>query len=230
MSTAVITGATGGIGGAIAERLAQPGRRLVLQGRRAAPLSELAERVRLKGAEAVEVLADLTRPEDIRHVVEAAGEQPLFALINNAGTALVKPLPELGPDEWNESIAINVTAPFLLVQGLFPRLAAGSAVVNILSVAAKRGFPGWSAYCAAKFALEGFSQALREEVRPLSIRVINIYPAATDTALWNAVAGEWTRERMLQPKDVAEAVAYALSTPPRVQVEGIDLGDVAGNL
>jgi NAD(P)-dependent dehydrogenase (short-subunit alcohol dehydrogenase family) len=109
-------------------------------------------------------------------------------------------------------------------------MVSGSSIINILSVAAKTGFPGWSCYSMSKFALEGFSQSVREELRPRGIRVLNIYPAATNTEIWNAVQGEWPREKMLLPEEIAEAVAYALSRPAGVAVENIDLMNLTGRL
>jgi NADP-dependent 3-hydroxy acid dehydrogenase YdfG len=102
--------------------------------------------------------------------------------------------------------------------------------VNILSIAAKSGFANWSAYCMSKFALEGFSQSVREELRDRKIRVINLYPTATDTNIWNEIEGEWPREKMISPKEVASAVAYALSRPADVALENITLSSLAGNI
>jgi len=82
----------------------------------------------------------------------------------------------------------------------------------------------------SKFALEGFSQAVREELREHKIRVINIYPAATDTNIWSSVEGNWPREKMISPNDVASAVAYALSRPAEVSLENISLSNLTGNL
>lgn len=81
-----------------------------------------------------------------------------------------------------------------------------------------------------KFALEGFSQCVREEVRPRGIRVLNIYPAATNTEIWDAVQGEWPRDKMLLPEEIGDAVAYALSRPAGVAVENIDLLNLTGRL
>ena len=230
MERIVVTGASRGIGRAIAVRLAAAGRELILHGRDADALAVTAAAVEARGATVRVVTADLTVPAEVDRLVEAAAAGAVDVLVNNAGSAVVKPLAEVGLEEWERSLALNVTAPFLLVRGLLPRLAAGSSVVNLLSVAARRGFPGWSAYCAAKFALEGFSQSLREEVRARGIRVINVYPSATDSGLWDNVAGDWPRERMLDPERVAAAVAFALEQPPSVLVESIELGHVSGAL
>jgi NADP-dependent 3-hydroxy acid dehydrogenase YdfG len=106
----------------------------------------------------------------------------------------------------------------------------GSNVVNILSVAAKTAFPNWSAYCMSKFALEGFSRCVREELRDRKVRMINIYPAATDTDIWTQVGGQWPRERMMSATQVADAVVFALSRPTDTLVENITLSSLAGNL
>ena len=82
----------------------------------------------------------------------------------------------------------------------------------------------------SKFALEGLSQSVREELREHKIRVINIYPAATDTNIWNNLEGHWSREKMISPNDVASAVAYALSQPAEVALENISLSNLTGNL
>jgi NAD(P)-dependent dehydrogenase (short-subunit alcohol dehydrogenase family) len=166
----------------------------------------------------------------VARIIAACGDEPLSLVVNNAGLAVVRPVEAIASGEWAESLAVNVTAPFLLVQGLLPRLRRGSSVVNVLSVAARRGFPGWTAYCAAKFGLEGLSQALREELRPRGIRVINVYPSATDTDLWRQVEGTWDRSRMLAPAQVADAIAFALERPPEVSVDTIEIGHASGVL
>src|SRR5205823_12537255 len=85
--------------------------------------------------------------------------------------------------------------------------------IYILSIAANHAYPNWSVYCASKFGLDGLSSAVREELRSRKVRVLNIYPAATDTDIWKAVQGEWPRERMVSAADVANAVAYACRKP-----------------
>ena len=82
----------------------------------------------------------------------------------------------------------------------------------------------------SKFALEGLSQSIREELREHKIRVINIYPAATDTEIWNNVEGDWPRDKMISPEEVASAVVFALSQPLDVLVENITLGNLSGSL
>src|SRR5438270_11611315 len=90
----------------------------------------------------------------------------------------------------------------------------GSSIVNILSIVAKTAYPYCSVYCGSKFALEGLSTAIREELRSRKVRMLNIYPAATDTDIWNAVSVEWPREQMMSAVAVADAVALAIYQPP----------------
>ena len=230
MKRYLITGASRGIGRAIAEKLAAPDCTLLLHGRDREALAKTAALVEARSSKAVPLCYDLRLPESVEKMVEEIGSAPLDGLINNAGIAVVKPLAEITLDEWQTSFAVNVTAPFLLTQKLLPIMSAGSTIVNILSIAAKTGFPNWSCYCMSKFALEGFSQSVREELRPRGIRVLNIYPAATNTEIWNAVEGEWPREQMLLPEEIGEAVSYAIARPGDVAVENISLQNVSGAL
>ncbi|MGD8922270.1 MAG: SDR family oxidoreductase [Candidatus Zixiibacteriota bacterium] len=224
----LITGASRGIGRAIAGKLAGKGRKLLLHGRDRSALEETAELVMLQGASARVVVADLAIESGVEAVIESVEEGPLHGLINNAGIAVVKPVAEITPAEWQQTLAINVTAPFVLCSRLLPLMPSGGTIVNILSIAAKVGFPGWSSYCMSKFAIEGFSQSIREELRPLGVRVVNIYPAATLTEMWENVSGEWSEERMLDPDEVAGAVVYALERPSDVAVESINIGNITG--
>jgi 3-oxoacyl-[acyl-carrier protein] reductase len=230
MKRYLITGASRGIGRAIAEKLAEGNVTLFLHGRDVAALRETTNLVEAKGAISRQLRADLGDKSSVEALIEQVSGEPLDALINNAGIAVVKPLDKISIEEWERTFAINVTAPFLLSQGLIPAMSRGGSIVNILSIAAKAGFAGWSSYCMSKFALEGFSQAIREELRARKIRVINIYPAATDTDIWNAVEGERPREKMISAGQVASAVAYALAQPPDVLIENITLGNLSGSL
>lgn len=230
MKRYLITGASRGIGRAIAEKLAAPDHTLLLHGRDREAVAETCRLVEAKAAKAIPLCCDLRDPAAIEKMVEEIGNEPLDGLINNAGIAFVKPLESIGLEEWQGTLAVNVTAPFLLTQKLLPLLSAGSTIVNVLSIAAKTGFPNWSSYCMSKFALEGFSQAVREELRPRGIRVLNIYPAATATEIWNGVEGDWPREKMLPPEEIGSAVAYALARPSQVAVENITLSNSSGAL
>ena len=230
MKRYLITGASRGIGRAIAEKLAAEDVILLLHGRDTIALAETRKAVEQRCAKVILLIHDLAKPAGVADLIADAGNSPLDLLVNNAGVAIVKPFCEITPVEWEQTVGVNITAPFMLTQHFAPQMPPGSSIVNILSIAAKTGFPNWSAYCMSKFALEGFSQCVREELRDHKIRMINVYPAATATEIWNNIDGDWPREKMMSVEEIAGVVAYALSRPSDVALENITLSGVSGSL
>jgi 3-oxoacyl-[acyl-carrier protein] reductase len=230
MKRYLITGASRGIGRAIVEKLSGKGVELLLHGRDTVALSHTRKAVEPKCARVTLLIHDLATAGGVSDLISEVGQEPIELLVNNAGIAVVKPFTEITSIEWEQTVGVNITAPFLLTQHFAPRMPPGSSIVNILSVAAKTAFPGWSAYCMSKFALEGFSRCAREELRDRKIRVINVYPAATDTDIWSQVEGQWPRERMMSAAQVADAVSFALSRPTDTLIENITLSSLAGHL
>jgi short-subunit dehydrogenase len=230
MKRYLITGASRGIGRAIAEKLAGQDTVLLLHGRDTVALAQTRKAVEPRCARVILLAHDLAKHSGVSDLIAEVGNEPIHLLVNNAGVAVVKPFTEITPIEWEQTVGVNITAPFLLTQRFAPRMPPGSSIVNILSVAAKRGFSNWSAYCMSKFALEGFSQSIREELRDRKIRIINVYPAATATDIWDSIQGKWPRQKMMSATQVAEAVAFALARPTDTLVENITLSSLAGNL
>ena len=230
MKRYLITGASRGIGRAIAEKLAAKDVTLLLHGRDTIALAETRKAVESHCSKVSLLMHDLATSAGVTDLIAEIGDARIDLLVNNAGIAVVKPFCEITSIEWEQTVGVNITAPFILMQHFAPQMPPGSSIVNILSVAAKTGFPNWSAYCMSKFALEGFSQSVREELRDHKIRVINVYPAATDTDIWHAVEGDWPRDKRMSPEEVAGAVAYALSRPADVALENISLSSLTGNL
>jgi len=230
MKRFLITGASRGIGRAIAEKLAASDVELLLHGRDTVALADVCNSVKPSCARVLRLIHDLAVTSGVADLIAEVGKDPLDLLVNNAGVAVVKPFGEITKVEWEQTVGVNITAPFVLTQHFAPRMPPGSSIVNILSIAAKTGFANWSAYCMSKFALEGFLQSVREELRDHKIRVINVYPTATDTNIWNNIEGKWPRERMISHEEVAGAVSYALSRPTDVALENITLSSLTGNL
>ena len=230
MKRYLVTGASRGIGRAIAEKLAATDVELLLHGRDTVALADVCQALGGKAGKVTRLIHDLATREGVCGLISQVDNKPIDLLVNNAGIAIVKPFAEITDLEWEQTMAVNVTAPFMLIQHFAPRMKPGSTIVNMLSVAAETAFPGWSAYCASKFALDGFSQSVREELREHKIRVINVYPAATNTEIWNGVSGEWPREKMMSPEHIADAVAYAVNQPGSVALENISLSNTGGNL
>jgi short-subunit dehydrogenase len=230
MKRYLITGASRGIGRAIAEKLAANDVQLLLHGRDTVALAEVCDSINDRCARVVRLIHDLAVPSGISDLIDQVGKNPVDLLVNNAGIAIVKPFCEITSIEWEQTVGVNITAPFLLMQHFAPHMPPGSSIVNILSIAAKTGFANWSAYCMSKFALEGCSQCVREELRDRRIRMINVYPAATDTHIWTHIEGKWPGHKMISPEEVASAVAYALSRPANVTLENISISSLAGKL
>jgi NAD(P)-dependent dehydrogenase (short-subunit alcohol dehydrogenase family) len=230
MKRYLITGASRGIGRAIAEKLAGPDVELLLHGRDTVALAELCKAVKHHCGRVVRLIHDLAVPFRYFRSHRSRWKKTAGFAREQRGIAIVKPFCEVTPVEWEQTVGVNITAPFMLMQHFAPEMPPGSSIVNILFIAAKTGFANWSAYCMSKFALEGLSQCVREELRDRKIRVINVYPTATDTNIWSQIDGEWPRHKMISPEDVASTVAYALSRPADVALENITLSSLTGNL
>ncbi|HEY3232095.1 MAG TPA: SDR family NAD(P)-dependent oxidoreductase [Roseiflexaceae bacterium] len=228
----VIVGASRGIGRATALALAGAGRHLALAARDGAALEAVAAEVRARGAEATVVPCDVTAEPHVRRLIETAASVTgqIDLLVNSAGGAVITPFEALTLADWETTLRVGLTGAFLACKHAVGHMRAGALIVNVASVAARQAFPNWAAYSAAKHGLLGFSNAIREELRPRGVRVTVVLPAATDTALWDAIPGEWNRANMLHPNDVARAIAQLAAQPPYVTVEELVIGHVAGRL
>jgi NAD(P)-dependent dehydrogenase (short-subunit alcohol dehydrogenase family) len=226
---ALITGANRGIGLAIARALAREGCSLMITGRDERALAKA--RAELKKFQPqqlnVDVLAqscDVRSPDSVDYLFALVRglHQPLDILINNAGIGhLNRTVGDLPYPTWMEVIDTNLNGLFLVTQAALAVLKRGSTIVNNLSIAAERVFPGSAAYNASKHGALGFTDTLREELRPKGIRVIALLPGATDTALWNTLWPKAPRRKMMSAETVARTVVDALLLPDNTTVEKI---------
>ena len=207
----LVTGASRGIGQAIALRLAQAGARVALCARSTEALGEVAQEVERAGGSGFVQTMDVADPDSVATGVAAvlnAFDGGLDVLVNNAGIFDLVPFEETTPAMWERFYRVDLRGVFLVthsaLQGL--RRGSGAHIFNIASGAARQGFAGCSIYCAMKAGLMGFSNGLREDLRPEGIRVSTIYPGSTDTGIFDGVAGDWDRDSMNQPEDVAEVL------------------------
>jgi 3-oxoacyl-[acyl-carrier protein] reductase len=228
---AVVSGGGTGIGREIALELARRGYDLALLGRREGPLREtLAE----AGAEGLALTCDV---RDAAAVERAAAKvhdrwEAAEIVVPAAGVAHIASLTDLSPEAFAETVDVNLTGTAFLVRAFLPAMKKRGRgwIVPILSVAARRGFPGWSAYCASKWGLAGLVAALREELSGTGIRITALYPGATDTPIWEHVPGEWNRAAMVPAREVARALGFALDADPSTLIEEIHLGPAGGAL
>lgn len=208
-ATALITGASGGIGAAIAEALA-PTHTLLLAGRPSPRLDALADRL---GATTWPL--DLTDVDEINSAAEVLAE--LDVLVHNAGVAYPGRVAESSPEEWRAVFEVNVTGAVALTLALLPALrAARGQVVFINSGSGLNVSPGLAAYSASKFALRAFADSLRAD-EPL-LRVTSIHPGRVDTDMQRELVayegGQYDPANFLTPQTVAGVVASVVATPP----------------
>jgi NAD(P)-dependent dehydrogenase (short-subunit alcohol dehydrogenase family) len=229
-AVAVISGAGSGIGREVALELARRGWELALLGRGLQPLERtLADAGGGGGAFA----CDVRDPQAVA-VASAAIEARWGAadvVVPAAGVSTIQPLEDTAPEEFAAVVDTNLTGAFLLLRALLPAMKRRGRgwIVPLLSVAARRGFPGWSAYCASKWGLAGLVAVLRDELAGTGLRITAVYPGATDTPIWEGMPGTWDRGLMVPAAEVARAIGYALSADPRALVEEIHLGPAGGS-
>ncbi len=232
--TALVTGASAGIGWASALALAGEGANVVLTARRQGRLDELARSVRDAGGQAVTVAGDARDEETARRCVDAALDSygKIDILINNAGVGNYKNIVETSADDYDEMMDSNVRSTFLFTRHAVPSMVERGAgtILMISSMAGVYGFPGEAVYCATKFAQVGFAQALDKELRPHGIKVGVICPGGvkTEFALGKGRTVESVAQSsMLDPEDVAGAVLLACTQAPGSRIIEIQMRTMA---
>ena len=227
----LVTGASRGIGLAIARRLAGEGARLVIAARHREALDRATTKVL---GSPVLLQGDVTCARDVGRMFRQVGRKfgRLDVLVNNAGVFTYKPFVNTSLKDWRANLETNLTSLFLVTQAALPWLAKSQAahIVNILSVSSRLAFPNCSAYTASKFGALGLTRVLAEELRPQKIRVTAILPGSTNTRLCDEFGFAVRRAELIQPEDVAEAVLSSLLQPPRTTIEEIWLGPSRGAL
>jgi 3-oxoacyl-[acyl-carrier protein] reductase len=227
---ALISGGTKGIGRAIALALKAEGVFVYALGRTQSALASIQKEL---GAQGTAISCDVREAKDTlaacKQIKDTHGK--IDFLINNAGIAHQNmPVQELPFESFKEVVATNLYGLFLTTQAALPLIPSGGVIVNNLSVAAMRVFPGSSGYCSSKFAALGFTNTLREELRARSIRVTGLVPGPIATDIWNQFWAEAPREKMAQPENVAQIVVDILKLPANATVEFAHIGPTGGEL
>ena len=225
---AVVTGGSRGIGYCIAERLLQEGANVYICGRDAQILKKSLENLRAQSGGQIEGMAvDVSRYEECRKLVRTAAERfgGIDLLVNNAGIGIMKPVDQLTPAEWDATIHTNLSGVFYCCREAIPvmRQRGGGYIFNISSLAGVNPFAGGSAYNASKFGLNGFSEAMMQDVRYDGIRVSYIMPGSVDTDFGGAPGERPRQSWKLTGGDIAKAVVDLYAYPSTTLASRIEM-------
>jgi short-subunit dehydrogenase len=219
---AIVTGASSGIGLAIAEMLGAEGHALTVAARRPEKLEESAKGLADRGYEVNVVAAQLGEEEDVKRVVASHRERfgRLDVLVNNAGVGIGAPVDEIATKRMDLQLDLNIRSIIVFYRECVDLLKAAGAehrralVVNTASIAGKRGQAWLSVYAATKFAVVGWTQSMHQELSQHGIKSTALCPAFVDTAMTDFVKGQVSAEEMIRPQDIAAAVKLLLDVSP----------------
>jgi 3-oxoacyl-[acyl-carrier protein] reductase len=223
--TAWITGGSRGIGFACANALANEGYRIALSARNPDELHAAKSKLDATGATIKLFPCNVGVEADVKNAYQGILREfdAPDVLINCAGIGPWDTFSETSTKAFDAVIATNVRGTFLTAREVLPAMYAkkNGAIVQLISIAGLKAFKNGSAYVASKFAVRGFTESLREEARKHGVRVIAVFPGATETELWHAEDRQKYHERMMQPEDIAAAIVHALKQPVRTLIEEI---------
>ena len=224
----LVTGAGRGIGRAIALRFARAGAKVAVAARTSSELDALVKEIAAAGGSASAQQMNVADHGSVEAAVWRAVEftgGAIDVLVNNAGVFDIKPFDKMDIATWRRHIEVNLNGPFFVTHEALDALfeSERAHVFNIASLAARQPYPGNTAYCASKYGLRGFSDALRLDLAARKIRVSTVYPGSTDTTIFDKVPGTWDRSKMNKPEDVAEVVWNAYHAPAGANVDDLDV-------
>ena len=214
---ALVTGASRGIGLAIVRRLGEMGARVAVCARQESALRAAAEGLAREGIKVLPLVADVTRPEAVDCLVQKTRQElgDIDILVNNAGIGVFAPAHELAEADWDRVMDTNLKGVYLCSKAVAPAMIRRRAghIINISSLAGKNTFAGGGVYCASKWGLQGLTACMAEDLRGFGIRVSVICPGTVETEFSPHVGKD--PARMLQPEDVAHAVAMLITQAPQ---------------
>ena len=230
--TAVITGASSGVGKSLAIQLSDAGYKVVLAARSKDKLNAIAEEIQKMGGNCLVVPTDVSQPEQINNLKDRTLEYgDVFVVINNAGLGKFCKIEDVTLEDWNRQLDVNLRATFLVSQAFIPGMKRRKkgTLVFMNSVAGKKGYPYSAAYVASKYGMRGLADSLREELREDNIKVISIHPGAVDTPFWDGAGVNFPREEMLDTNTLAQSIVHAIQSPGNFTIEELVVRRTAGD-
>ena len=215
---AMITGASQGLGRALALAFAREGARVVINSRSEETIRPVAEEAESLGAEVLALAADVSRSADGERLVSAAAEryERIDVLVNNAGVLGPRvPIEEYPEDEWRRVIDANLTGPFLMTKAAIPHMPEGGSIINVVSGVSVEGRAGWGAYSVSKFGVEGLTQILAAELEERGIRVNAVDPGGMRTGMRAAAYPEEDPLTRITPEENTDIFLYLASDESR---------------
>lgn len=223
-AVAIVTGASKGIGSAVARALSREGVKVVLAARNSESLIALRSIIETEGGIARAVPTDVSSEHDVKHLVEETLGHfgTINILINNAGVGVYTNVIDMKTSDFDAMMNVNLRGTFLCSREVLPVMMKqrSGEIINIASLAGKNSFAGGSVYSASKWGLIGFGRSLMLEVREHNIRVVTVCPGSVNTRFAD---NDIDRPGIIQPDDVAHTVVFALTMPNRVNVSEIDI-------
>lgn len=224
-AVSIVTGASGGIGGATALALAERGGRIVVTGRRVDRLAAVSDAIVARGGESTVIEGDISSSATAEAAVDAALTEygRLDIVVNSAGYGPPLPLVELTETVWDATVDSCLKGPYMMSRAALPTMLAAGAghIVQVSSVAGKHVEGNRTAYCAAQWGLQGFSHALQAELAGTDVRVDIINPATVATDWWtttNDPQPQAVLDRMMTADDIAEAIVWMLTRPDHISI------------
>lgn len=219
--TAVVTGGGTGIGAGIARALAQAGTKVVICGRRTAPLQQVVAAIEAEGGQATAVSADVTVADDVQRVVETAVDRygAIHVLVNNAGIGGGAPIHQQDIAQWDRVMAVNLRGPFLFARAVLPlmRRQQEGHIVNISSESGLEYYPGNGAYGVSKHALNALGEFIQRENQEHNVHVHTICPGMVVTEMTENSPG-LNHDKCLYPDDIAELVVWLLTRRANIKI------------
>jgi 3-oxoacyl-[acyl-carrier protein] reductase len=228
--TALVTGASRGIGFGVALRLAQEGIKTAIVGRDQIRIEQAAKKItELSGTQTIAIAGDVSSWNDCVSAVDQVVKQfgSIDVLVPNAGIGVIGSVEESDPSDWAKMMEVNYLGTAHIVKAALPTMKKQGAgdVIAIVSAGGTKGYPEWSGYCATKWAVMGFMDSFAQEVIAQGIRVSTLCPGGVDTAFWDDLnkeinrAGSEGRSKLMSPADVAELVMLQVNLPRNVMLK-----------